>query len=186
MTEHARKRRSGGRPGGGPAAGRGRAARNQPSPVRGDEPCWSVLYERWAPVAWRLVTGPLTPTRGRDYYFVHLDDRIGPVAKHMAGAVVPLGEQLAFLRACERTPADDRSDKLRVRGSAGLDSATEEGRRAIQALFAAELERRLGRALDDQHPGERRLGLPRSVEEYPWSDRPPPAPEGPPPLGGGR
>ena len=184
MTEHARKRRSGPPPSTEREAGRGHTDRKQPSPVRGDELCWRVLYERWAPVAWRLVTGPLTQTRDRDYFFLHLDDRIGPVAQHMAGAVVPLGEQLAFLRARESTPADDRSEKLRARGTAGLDPSTDEGRRAIRALFAAELAGRLEHALYHQHPGDRRLGLPRSVEEYPWTIQPPPT-SGPPPPGGG-
>src|SRR5690348_15904507 len=58
-----------------------------------------LLYERWAPLAWRLVTGPLTPTRGRGYYSPHLHRRIEPVVRHLAYAVVTTEEQIAFLHA---------------------------------------------------------------------------------------
>lgn len=79
---------------------------------------WRCFYERITRTAWRLVTGPLTPSIRwpRAYYSSQLHARVDVVVAHLAHQVVSIDEQLAFLEACERRPPREpawRTDVLR-------------------------------------------------------------------------
>lgn len=128
-----------------------------------------LLYERWAPLAWRLVTGPLTPTRGRGYYSLHLHLRIEPVVRHMAYAVVPIEEQIAFLHALRGAGGSVTLDEVEV------DPSTTAAGRVINEAFAKTLAEELRWSLRHQPWEEHRLGLPREVDQYPWPPRRRPA-----------
>lgn len=142
----------------------------------GREPAsqWRCLYEPLARTAWRLVKRPLTPSthRPRGYYHRHLDARLDVVTGHMAHQLVRLEEQIAFLYACVRRPPAEQpwrpGGPLQVHDLDALDSATPAGRDAIREEFVSRLRGALRDALSDQPEDERRLGLPRENERYPW------------------
>jgi hypothetical protein len=59
------------------------------------------IYERIVSLAWPLVIGPLV-TYGRTnsaYLPSEVTRRLRPVAEHLAGAAVPLADQVLFLDA---------------------------------------------------------------------------------------
>lgn len=148
----------------------------QPWALPDPEPWRREIRDRVVALAWPLIVRPLV-AHGADrraYLPAEVEQRIRPVAEHLACAVVPSADQELFLRAFDLdwstwTPRWDISAvwKPTPRSRPGAPISPRSRQRAIEQCFVHVLTWVLRSAFDYQSADDLALGMPRRLERHP-------------------
>lgn len=132
-------------------------------------------YEQITALAWPLVTEGVQASADGGSYWRHVQRRLEPVVLHLACAVIPAGQQIAFIDDSRSNPLFDRffspdpACRCKACRTLGDDDPARLACPVYQEdRFARRLERVLYHAFFQQAPHDRRLGMPRRSRLYPW------------------